>query len=1386
MTEAKAEAPMGFPGDCPTNAYVLEGFSHVVYMVSTAVGSNTDTKTPIVSRLRNAEKELRSQSPLVSLDLVTNELYTFHRLIDFQKDGKSIYGRLAMVLRQNNCMNSFKSVLRATDLLKEEHTRLRSILLAAIFSAVKSGLLNDSAFIPLGMRSFLRTPMSNDAQFWNNPAESVRGAWQIDMVDLQLLPHGQLLIINVSRKPEHFRAISDILEGMPAEESNVNLNPGMLCLAPTGQMARYTDGQVITSSAPGLEFSRPGTAQSELQSSHLQDARRRCWMEQLVIWLADQGIRETYLNEKNWVEVEILMSRHAGQEAVDNSRMKDGNLVWKRVLWPAPLCFYTQHPQTRPAIAPRVPSEDPIAFVQDWLLKSDERAREMARVASTNTNNVGWQETQTVDNLDEDSGFGSTPRMHIAFSAGLPPSQMMYPTPPDISYTQATPGMSSVDGIVMTPADTTRPALAAVEQQNNIDMLDHMDTSGVGTGTYDEDLFEDLPTHRFGTTGATDEPDWDFFEQHNGETCNDRPHSDEIENGTHLGPDKAEEDRDPSAAPAGSVEESMLPPQLHERASAQPLISSPSHDPKEASLTQTDHGAPAKTTQEDFERLAPIDMPSEEFTSPQVEAKLQPLEPPSEIEIWKKPALPSGRGRRRSLYDSSEDLTGADDHDERYTANGAFWFDAISKDRSNNGNKEDINDNREDADDFPRAVSSHRTSSDGSPRSEASSFYEVDDMDLDKEDSNGLKRKWTEYEQDATAFQLGPTTEELNEIHTDTRNLLELLRPMNLDQTWILGNDTTATSSVQDPAVRPNHGAMVAQILVDQLAQTCLPRDDELRLQSSEASEGLPDNSKILDSPYGKLEPATFTSLTKAHESASQNDGSRRLQSLDRYQLCLSRTDKNLLVSSTALSLWENLNFQPKGGRKDVQGFFIHPTSANLEAGCGKFLERVGETYVSCNLGDHSIGQIAGTSNNGLVSWSDEDDTIPNLEQCCERLGTALARLPPVSDNIVIYMIMIPGSDLSPLAIVEAFCVLFDAYLKACNKQHSVELGLQIVPSDFVVSPDTLVVRSSQEYLSLAIEVYNRFPPTKAEEMRAYCGSAVVLAETPRRRIRFDMAGQNGTFSEIGAPCLHVSMCYPIKTVGRSKPRPRIEIIRDIWEVSLDLMAKEQHLWRLVVARDGFSTCSPVLVSVDLNPALVPQTPAMQSKPTQAATPQQLLPNYGTPVSTPQASTTSPDQYLTATPTPSGSAPLNAATPPEVAFDPNNEADLTVQDPTEESWSVVLPFGLNQSREVIKFRSAMLSGYLLKRQGMRGEDGLAKLGVNLIHTSTLSCPPDADDAKRKALAAAREDLLKEILGQYRGLVTLARTRGGIDAVHNVVPWHVATAIKGARILNKWM
>jgi len=398
--------------------------------------------------------------------------------------------------------------------------------------------------------------------------------------------------------------------------------------------------------------------------------------------------------------------------------------------------------------------------------------------------------------------------------------------------------------------------------------------------------------------------------------------------------------------------------------------------------------------------------------------------------------------------------------------------------------------------------------------------------------------------------------------------------------------------------------------------------------------------------------------------------------------------------------------------------------------------------------------------------------------------------------------------------IFEGFMALWSAYGKTCGKKQPNELALQLIPMSFVALPDTLATPAQSEYLMLAIEVYNRCPPANLGDDIACCGSAIVLAERESKQLEFDVAITAQSPFEKNGRCLHLAysqskdnrwitaawtdslghstltMSYSLRQRGSGNSRSISEVIKELWEISVDLMQKIRTRWRLIVAKEGRLTASEtndwvvlanqdvatgrssqhtlVLLSIDCEPSLSLRLPVNIAKQVHGVVAQQPSGLYGTPVSTPQASTTSPDQTTMATPTPGGGA-LNAPTPPEHNFDPNAETDLSLSDPLEGIWSVILSHGINQAK-IFEARPALASGYMLKRRGTSDPDTVVAIEVNIIHTA-ISSPSE------------RQDLLKEILSQYKDLVTLARTRGMIDPVDCILPWHIATAIKGQQALS---
>ena len=156
-----------------------------------------------------------------------------------------------------------------------------------------------------------------------------------------------------------------------------------------------------------------------------------------------------------------------------------------------------------------------------------------------------------------------------------------------------------------------------------------------------------------------------------------------------------------------------------------------------------------------------------------------------------------------------------------------------------------------------------------------------------------------------------------------------------------------------------------------------------------------------------------------------------------------------------------------------------------------------------------------------------------------------------------------------------------------------------------------------------------------------------------------------------------------------------------------------------------------------------------------------------TPVSTPHTSILSPDQSGVVSTPSGGAAQANPLTPTSSTLDQNAEARLV--DITDESWGVTMAGGLDDPNIPTEFCQALISGNLIKRAGSRDEDGLLVLLVNIIHAQK----PD-------------RVLLKEVLSMYRGLGLLARVRGIVDPVSNMLPWHVAATRKAHKVVSSTM
>jgi mediator of RNA polymerase II transcription subunit 13 len=178
--------------------------------------------------------------------------------------------------------------------------------------------------------------------------------------------------------------------------------------------------------------------------------------------------------------------------------------------------------------------------------------------------------------------------------------------------------------------------------------------------------------------------------------------------------------------------------------------------------------------------------------------------------------------------------------------------------------------------------------------------------------------------------------------------------------------------------------------------------------------------------------------------------------------------------------------------------------------------------------------------------------------------------------------------------LCSAFLFLFQKYIADADRQHVRQLHevvLQIVPIDFVSSPESIVVPAQVEYLNLALEVYNRCPPQNSICDLTGSASALALAKSPPKAIDFKlMPDQPSPLQE--SRCLHVAyslssdrrwaaaawtdktgsfqitMSYCLRNKGSNISRLFSSVRQEIWETSRDIMEKFQTRWKVFLVRD--------------------------------------------------------------------------------------------------------------------------------------------------------------------------------------------------------------------------
>ena len=511
------------------------------------------------------------------------------------------------------------------------------------------------------------------------------------------------------------------------------------------------------------------------------------------------------------------------------------------------------------------------------------------------------------------------------------------------------------------------------------------------------------------------------------------------------------------------------------------------------------------------------------------------------------------------------------------------------------------------------------------------------------------------------------------------------------------------------------------------------------------------------------------------------------------------RAGSRMSLLPPAVPFWESLGLGPSLGIKDVSGVCVYPDWEGMTDNANLFLERLRSAYESLKLGHfHRIplskdGQLDGVLPFEVEKISTSNDYRVNSSQAdkMDKLAHAMADSDLKARNFVVFFMYTPDNHRSLVEACISFQLLFQIYRRQLAEKRATpenELVLQLVPLDFVASPSAVVIAPPSEVSKLALETYDR-----CTLFRGPMPAPSIILEKPfAKSIDFKLTTAPPVSLLKENSCIHVAYAqsiderwisaawtdtrgsqqvtasYCLGRKGTLLSTSITDVVREIWETTHEIISDFRVHWRVIVTKCGpmspqeltfwqevgsqktnqAPTMSPTLLTVDTNPSLQLMPPISKVPSTAPSA------FYTTPVSTPQASGSirSPDQNKDAT-TPSDNAMSELG--------PHS----SLVDVSERSWGAILAHRLNTSASLTQLSPSLISGYLIKSGGSMVEDAPVVMEVNIVHSEVN--------------ARLYENLLKELLCQFRALGSLSRARG-TTGLSDVRPWHVAAAEKGVR------
>ncbi|EPS33990.1 hypothetical protein PDE_08952 [Penicillium oxalicum 114-2] len=1457
---------MDFPGGATTNIHLINGFSTIywrIYTEESGIAShpqegpaNGYTILKHLGRLKHLEAQLRNIGCLAScprrLGLwVFSPTPVFSKLSPvYIKEGDVETTKISVdttTLKVSasgsiNCSELIRGL--STDAQSQQATQpapqrtpqgqssgrrsdgysssvaIYAAFIAAVTGALSLHIVQKHGALPLGSRT-LFTPVNSfgyeDAKI---DSQSIFSSSKLTTLNIQLNGPGTLTVsLQTTDQPGITRLQS------PGDDSAdlLRMQPGTdIWLCPNGAIARLAAVDVASPSLPS-----PG-----LHASGDLVAKRRNWKLDVIRWLKDFGLHVGAIEEEPWVEVEVwepFFARLAG-ESMRQGDESHPTLPLKRMLWPARFCF-RRRMSLQNSLAPEASSIDPLDFAETWLSTADAltnrpAGQDVQTIDATTKNEENSPLIDTGDNLESLSRMAQYPDFSGA--------SIVYPTPPEGATTH---GIHNLTGHGISPSDPNILSPEVPHESKSQKMPEFSPKIDIGTGRYDasddDDLFGEMNEKDFGSKGITD-ADFSFFDEPDQENMVDamvveQPQDVPEESVTFLpGNDDQDIGESHQAASTNEIPEAMV------------MNHGSQHEPVSQNVKDDLTPADGDMKQESSRPVSP--RPSGQTISP-------PLSPVEIKKILFSGLRPNqGRSNQqdpepRSDYQPIDFEQRLSSWDRKYRNMGKFWFSVgglgndatgdltsiptvgmpkltrhqplIKHDR---GHKNDVGESGEED-----STDSAENSSD---EDESGDIVPVEPQPAPVVLSL-LKRKRVPSDADvqSTASPAPSATPLDAGVGPKAENTTFLGNFLSNFSDWNYTGYFSLLQNQQFPVLlRREEQIPIAQLLIDQVIQSSLKHSlceqgDVFALENEGPSlaEYLEDVSFLGD--IQKLDLRGYSCLQEeVVQSSSRNqtsfkDSSRAsISKLPAPHLRVRRGKGWLETLPPAMSFWDTFGLEPAFGPKDITAYCIYPRALRRVADA--FLERFGLSYESCHFGTHTRADGSLGFDNGLKAWDPESPgyaaMMQSLLAICEEMAPGLAKATTTSKHNSVVYIINPFPCAAALAdICAAFWNLFRQMVSNVDQRHDRrvnEVVLQIIPREFITEPDSMAVATQNDYVNLALEVYNRCRPMTMESSPFQSAPAIILADNLPKSIQFRLASdkvsplQEGRSLHIacskscdqrwvsvawcdGTGSLQTSTAYCLRYRNRGSARAISEVRNEIWATTKHLLDKFQGRWKVVLASTDAMDLEEIeawanladqqnkmrphsldftIVAVNIMSDLVlgapfsPMTTGMFNNQFSS-----------TPVTTPNPNTTSiasPDQMWNV-PTPH--AMFNPSTPTDPSLEP--ESDVILTDVYDDSWAVILSHRLNASPHITELRPALASGYLLRRKGAFDSDGVFALTTNLIYSQRP--------------AGSHEVLLGDVLAMYRDLASLARARGMRSVRDNTLPWHIATALRAQELLS---